>query len=408
MNSPDRKNRTSVKSPAFKRAGPWVAVCLVAATFGWIWVTPVTIVRYPHNGEWLASGYRLKEDTFDNPRLRLLRSREKLADVMAPGHSQFEKISLLRKWAHDQWSFNNLPFYYPPWDAVEILDLEREIGNKGFCAQYSIVFLQACQAMGIHARYIDLPGHFVVGVWSDEFNRWVVMDPLNDCYYEEAGLPLTGRRLCEAYWKGEVGGIFRVNSNGMRVPMSREDLKVFRMYSIVTEADQLTRPVDVVINNGPVRRLAHETDFRRYPIVGRDRLSFTPTFLSWRGAPAKEFFPGKVQSQDSDDFAYRMNQTLIFVARQDKDLGVVKLILWAENEPSFKEFQFEDIDGSWKVCEREIVWPLEPGINRFRVRTRTTFGWLTYPSECDVFYKPAWWGIRPLQPAASRVPSYGP
>ena len=123
----------------------------------------------------------------------------------------FEKIVLLRKWAHSQWKAGP-SFYYPPWDAVEILDLARQHHNYGFCAQYGIVFLQACQSLGLHARYVDLPGHFVVGVWSDDYNKWVIMDPYNDIHFEQDGIPMKGRDICTAYWKN-VKNIYKVDSS---------------------------------------------------------------------------------------------------------------------------------------------------------------------------------------------------
>jgi hypothetical protein len=164
----------------------------------------------------------------------------------------------------------------------------------------------------------------------------------------------------------------------------------------------------VIVNEQPNRKLVRESDFRRYPIIGRDRVGFAPPYIAWKEPWAKEFFPGKIHSQDKDDFTYRMNQTLLFVARQDRHHGVIKLILWAENEPSFKNFLFQDDTGEWREGTREIVWPLEPALNRVRVRTRTNSGWLTHPSECHIFYKPAWWGIVSLPPASSRIPTYKP
>ena len=114
-----------------------------------------------------------------------------MLQVTAPGKSEFEKIVLLRKWVRDQWEGTS-NFYYPPWDAVEILDLARKHGNSPFCAQYGIVFLQCCISLGIPARYVDLPGHFVVEVWSNEYNRWVLMDPTHDIHYEKKGIPVKG------------------------------------------------------------------------------------------------------------------------------------------------------------------------------------------------------------------------
>src|SRR4051794_10114005 len=131
---PDRRSTENSPPSSSRKKIRWLVGFLAAAAFVWLWGTPMTLVTQESNGEWLASAYRLKEDSFDHPRLALLRSRERLDDVVAAGHSEFDKIVLLRKWAHDQWSYRGDAFYYPAWDAVEILDLARGLGNKGFCA----------------------------------------------------------------------------------------------------------------------------------------------------------------------------------------------------------------------------------------------------------------------------------
>ena len=159
-----------------RRIRRWPAFVFLGGFLIWLWRQPVMVVTGEENGRWLTSTYRLSEDVPTNPRLELLRRREKLDDVIAPGKTQFEKLVLLRRWVHSQWTYSGDPFYYPAWDGVEILDLARKIGNKGFCAQYAVLYLQACQSLGLHARYVELPGHFIVGVWSDDYDRWVLMD----------------------------------------------------------------------------------------------------------------------------------------------------------------------------------------------------------------------------------------
>lgn len=373
--------------------GPWRKIIFrlaigLGVAFA-IAVTPVVFVTQLKSGEFLVSNYKMLEDDFNNPRLVLLRRREHLDKVVAPGLRQFEKIVLLRKWAHDLWEGGQV-FYYPPWDAVEILDLVRQYNNKGFCAQTAIVFLQACQAMGIHARYVDLPGHFVVGVWSDDYNRWVVMDPSHDLHYERDGLPMKGRDMCNAYWNKDVKGIVTVSSDGTRSRVKREDLAIYRAYSISEYANQLAQPV-IVIVNGVRKKLVHEDDFRRYPLVGTDEVGIESAFLAWKSDGTKEFRGVRPETADPDDFRYAKNQTLIFVARRNPRQGRVKLVLHPENSQTFKEYLF-NLDGSgWQTSPtNEFLWGLNPGMNRLEVRIKTAFGWEGPVSRISLFYKPTY------------------
>lgn len=354
--------------------------------------TPRIIRISRHNGEFIASSYIFQEDDFADPRLKLLRQREHLDEVVAPGKTQFEKIILLRHWAHTQWKSSD-HFYYPPWDAVEILDLARRYNNRGFCAQYAVVFLQACQSLGIHARYVDLPGHFTVSVWSDDYNHWMIMDPTLDLYYEKEGDPLRMGQLCDAYWTKNVQGISKIGFDGQRTPLKVDDLSDYRMVSIVEKADQLSHPV-VIELKGKLEPLRHQADYHQYPYVGRDDLGIGSVFLSWKNPHAKEFMEGRPKSDDPDDFRYHLNQTLIFRARRNPDKGNMKLVLLAEGSPTFDKYQIKINDADWQtIGTREVLWMLRPGMNTLSARIQTQFGWLGPVSSMTVFYKPAWWPL---------------
>lgn len=366
-----------------------VAVCILIAAGVVIAQWPVIFVVKQDNGRFLASSYEMREDPPTTPDLQKLRQREHLDQVVAPGKSQFEKIVLLRRWTRQQWE-TQAPFYYPPWNALEILDLARTHQSRGFCAQYAIVFLQACQAMGIHARYVELPGHFIVGVWSDDYNKWVVMDPMNDVHYEQDGIPLGGVRLLRAYWNKNTTGIYEVKSDWTRKEILPDDIKLYREYSIVKRANHLSDPVDVKVNHGPMFKLRHLEDYRQYPLIGRDDLALASPYLAWQDKSAVENFPDKPKSGDPDDFGYFFNQTMIFVSRRYPSDGRVKLQLEAENSPTFKGFQINLNGAGWQSIDvHKLSWPLKTGMNRLRVRIETNSGWLCTPSEMTIFYKPA-------------------
>jgi hypothetical protein len=342
------------------------------------------------NGEMLLSRYPLKEERWDHPRLQLLRRREKLDQVVAAGRTQLEKIVLLRKWAHDQWK-ESTTFYYPPWDAVEILDLARKERNYGFCAQYAIVFLQAARSLGLHARYVDL-GHFLTAVWSDEHDKWLIMDPNNDWHYERDGRPMKGIELNRASWAKNPGIIYKVDSKGGRTPVTEQELSLFRNYSIILRNDQLSEPETISVN-GKVHKLVHEADFHKYPVLGRDQIGYGDMFLAWRAEGVDNPPTTKLTSDDPDDFRMIYNQTLIYVGTSNPEKGLLKLKLVAEQTPDFATFQFRTPQTDWADCNADVAWLLMPGINGMSARVKTTNGWTGPPAELKVFYKKNWLGI---------------
>lgn len=361
---------------------------MAAGLIGWVAQSEIVLVTREHNGEIAVSSYALREDNFGHPRLQLLRSREKLDEVVSTAETQFEKIVLLRAWVRRQWESGG-SFYYPPWDAVEILDLARQHGNRGFCAQYAIVFLQACQSLGIHARYVDLPGHFVVAVWSDDYNRWVVMDPTNDINYELDGVPVRGRDLYRAYWRNDVRGIVRVDSAGNRKAVTRDDVSNYRLYSIGLSANQLSEPVEVK-SNGRRRTLVPASDYRTYPRVGRDRLEITTEFLAWRSRDAQQSFPQRPETGDQDEFRYALNQTVILLANERLTNRILKVALLSNNSPTFERFLIRsDESTDWvPTPSSTIKWLLHPGMNELSVRIETRYGWRGNVSCIRMFYKP--------------------
>src|SRR2546425_793759 len=367
------------------------AVCalsvVAAVLMGWVAQSEIVLVTNEHNGEFTVSSYALREDDFHHPRLQILRSREKLDEVVSTAETQFEKVILLRAWVRRQWESGG-SFYYPPWDAVEILDLARNYGNQGFCAQYAIVFLQACQSLGIHARYVDLPGHFVVAVWSDDYNQWVVMDPTNDIHYERDGVPLRGRDLYHGYWTDALRGIEQVDSKDHSKAITRNDLGNYRLYSIGLLANQLSEPVEVK-SNGRWRRLLRASDYRTYPRIGRDRLEITSEFLAWRSKDTEESFPLRPETSDQDEFRYALNQTVILLANGRLTNRILKVALLSSNSPTFERFSIRsDESTAWVPnTSATIKWLLHPGMNELTARIETRDGWTGNISSIRLFYK---------------------
>lgn len=355
----------------------------------------LVIVTSEDNGEIPVASYSLREDNFRHPRLQLLRTRENLDDVVAGAATQFEAILRLMHWTRRQWEPGSR-FHYPPWDAVEILDLARTRGNRGFCAQYAVVLLQACQSMGIHARYVDLPDHFVVAAWSDDYDRWVVLDPLNDTYYERDGMPMRGRELYRAYWTGDRSGVVRVDAAGNRTPVTLEDLSFYRLYSISMAANQLSSPVEVRIG-GAWRALAHAGDYRTYPLVGRDAVEVASEFLEWRTTDAGESFPARPETSDEDEFRYALNQTIIVLANERVTNRILKVALLSGNGPAGSRFLVRsDEKGEWVAAPAATVkWLLSPGRNALFARIETDFGWQGTVSRLKVVYKPALFEFAP-------------
>ncbi|OGS13063.1 MAG: hypothetical protein A2234_09695 [Elusimicrobia bacterium RIFOXYA2_FULL_58_8] len=342
------------------------------------------------NGRFVVTSHQALEEDFSHPKLLALRTREKLDAITAQGKTQFEKMVMLRQWARRQWEPGS-KFYYPPWDAAEILDLARKHKNYGFCAQYGVVFAQACMAMGIHARYIDIVGHFVSEAWSDEYAKWVAMDPYNDVHYERDAVPLNARELCRAYWENDLKGLTKVDSAGNKTRIKKTDIELYRMYALYLRSNHLAHPVTVERSGGKAS-LSHEPDFRRYPAIGAGPSSvvYIHTIVSFRDKFARENFTAWPVLEDLETYHRPVNQTIMSVAGSETQGDMVKVALTADQAPAFDTFLMKFNGGGWQRAPAKMMGQLEPGFNKLAARLVTKEGWQGPESSVELFYKPPW------------------
>jgi hypothetical protein len=220
------------------------------------------------------------------------------------------------------------------------------------------------------------------------------MDPTNDIHFERNGLPLNGRELTLDYWTKNTKGMTSVSSDGIKTPVTLDSLSVYRGYSIDMEANQLSTPVTAIVN-GKRRVLHHENDYHLYPLVGRDNVGLLSAFVAWKNAGTNLFEPDRRKSNDPDDFSTKKNQTFLYYGRLDAPDNFIKVVLQAEDSPTFKNFLCSIDDGDWQPIQNGgVIWSLHFGMNSCAARIETVYGWQGPISRAVVFFKPAvfkWW-----------------
>lgn len=139
-------------------------------------------------------------ERFDQPKLIKLREKYSLNKQIAKGNSQFEQMILLSDWVSRQWKHGRSGYRGDTryqFNALEILSRVAQ-GQQFFCSEYAVTFIQSALALGWTARAVGLlKGHYVTEIWSDDFNKWFVLDPDYNLHYEKDGIPLNARELAE-------------------------------------------------------------------------------------------------------------------------------------------------------------------------------------------------------------------
>ena len=169
------------------------------------WTKTVKVVD-AHNEEIIRTSIPFKYEPYNEPRLKQLRAQYHLDDVVRGANTEFEMITRLALWAAKQWKYGDwhLDEYYPEWNALEILKKDakgKTIG--GFCEQFDLVFLQACESFGLPGRGISIShgslplpkvgGHEPTEIWSNQFKKWVYVDGTSAWYAVDTatGVPLS-------------------------------------------------------------------------------------------------------------------------------------------------------------------------------------------------------------------------
>ena len=151
---------------------------------------------------------RFKFDSYDNPKLKELRERFRLDEVVAPGRDEFERQVLLLDWVHTRFR----KFGRPTSDARGALDIlaANDAGHTFFCAHYADVLVSAAASLGWVDRALALrrPDHIGSGstehssteIWSNQHRKWVMFDPTFAMYAEKDGVPLNAFELRQEWF----------------------------------------------------------------------------------------------------------------------------------------------------------------------------------------------------------------
>jgi hypothetical protein len=313
---------------------------------------------------------RFKFDSISNPKLKELRELCNLDAVVAPGQDEFGRQVLLLDWVHHQFKSFGRPSTEAK-GALEILKAIQE-GHTFFCSQYAHVFVSAAASLGwidrelALRRHQDKPGggsteHSSTEIWSNQYRKWVMMDPTAKMYIEKNGIPLNGYEIRQEWFQRSGRDLIFVIGKE-RKKYRKPDLPI--LLGRFTGFGQLTVPADELDKYGFIGYIPNTDlmnaglDYGRMFIV-QDRLC-EGTRWHQRTVPAD---PGM-------DPYFPINQaSLSLVPEQNKFRVALQTMT-----PNFREYQARIDNGSWRAPGRDLLWNIHPGWNRLEVRTVNQFG----------------------------------
>ncbi len=331
----------------------------------------------------------------DDPRNREVVERDDLDDIVKNSASEFDAIVKMLDYASRRWVYGSPSLEYPKWNTVDIAERAHSLGDGGMCIQHAAYLAHILTAVGFQARHLNIQYHEVVEVWSNDFDKWIYLDPTQavDLYMYDAvtGEPLNLREMHEQY---------------------------YRMYGVKTPVDWMktpdtwrtAKPDPKALPSGfsttdPRVELSHVGWVGYYELLDFIRMMPRNDFSS-RAIPEPlqqgtiqwpwdgyinwydELAPPKLQySRHTDrvaDFWPDLNRVRFEAVPEI--IGDMVFITMTTFTPGFKTFQVRVDGGEWKDSDTRFNWRLHSGKNRLEMRAVSGFGVAGHPSHIELNY----------------------
>lgn len=314
---------------------------------------------------------RFKFDSFENPKLKELRERGRLDEVIASGKDEFDQQVRLMDWTHRQFKMFGRPSTNCH-GALQILQAIDE-GHTFFCAHYANVLVSAAASLGWVNRSLALrrhqgvnknggsTEHSVTEIWSNQHRKWVMLDPTSNMYLEKDGVPLNAFELRqEWFYRGGTNLVFVVGKE--RKKYRKSDLPIF--LGRFAGFGDLTVDPDEPDKYGFIGYIPN-TDLMD---SGYDyaKMFITKDAL----CDGTKWHVRTLPANPAVDPYFPIGQAALSLRAVDGKLLVAIKTL----TPNFKRYEVQIDGGGWKPSDEQFNWRLRSGPNRLEARTVNRFG----------------------------------
>ncbi len=324
-------------------------------------------------------------EPFDQPRLKELRQKYKLDEVVAGSSSELQELGRLAAWSATRWEkTGHLKDIYPVWCALDILTPHADgtpIG--GFCQQRSLVFLQAAESLGHVGRVVSIGsgdrvktyrgGHETTEIWSNQFHKWIHVDGDNGWYFVD---------------------------NETDVPLSFLELRERQMDHLAGKTPTATRCVRLIDQERSWSTFADKPAFVELRLVPRsnflEQASPLPLNQGMRGwfwtghyvwsddrEPTRPLYVHRVTRREDFEWDVNRTQILLTATKQPDELQVTLIT----ETPGFADFVKEE-NGVRATTPATFVWKLRSGKNQLWVTSQNSAGKKGVPSTVELDYSP--------------------
>lgn len=332
------------------------------------------------------------------PRTVQVREEYQLDDVVSGCPTEFEAQCALKRWVRSRWNHGWSLSFDKVKDALDILH-EADRGEQFNCGFYNRVFVECARSLGWVARPIGIAvgdsgfprghnvgnvGHSVPEIWSNQYRKWILLDPDLNCHYERAGVPLSALEIHDAWLSHEAEALTVVQEqpefvapHGSNVDLVKQMMPNMDHFD-AEEAAHLCRRF---ARHGAIDYYAR-LSIGKWTWLDRRCL---PTFIS-------HFAPGGtgILTSNPDDLYWTVNVVRLG-ARASWGDGAKLTVTLEHCMPWFDHYEVR-IDGAeWQTQPETVDWALREGENVLEVRPVNVCGRAGITSRLEVAYAPAKW-----------------
>lgn len=363
----DKKARSWKRLPV--AAFALALLCILFLVFRLMPGPAVEISVSPVNSR--KSNFHFVPEHWQEPMLRQLREQENFKDL--GGRDQLALFLNYCHWTHSQWPMS-VPDPYPRSNAIDILADIRSGKTGGFCGQYAYVLADVLKSMGFFAvRYVELwsdegESHFVVEVWSDQFAKWMILDPAEDVYYAflDSGRPASALEVHATL--SNPGKIAAFSASQPRTSRGSHKMNLYANMAVSTRSDlmHLDKPPTV------------GDRFRTF-VFYRDQRGISRTFAGR--------IPYSLVTDRADDINFDCNYVLVN-GRYDRKRGTITLEFASEGSMfNFFHFAFSTDEGkTWKRCGSSMELAASARVASVWVSAVNAYGRFGQPTRVSIQY----------------------
>ncbi len=393
--------RENGDSDALYRAESYIAPLYCYDLNPWHGVTFEKMV----NGRVVNPTYTFTYQDMGHLKVRQLYERAGIAGMEAAAETELDLIQAISDWANEQWGHMQ-PMPYPTWDAHEILD-RVETGDAFWCTFKAALFVQACNAAGLTGRMIGISrkhsdAHTVSEVYSNQFRKWMLVDPWINCYFERDGIPLSAREFHDAI--ADPSGIYIVfGKNGQGTEFW--DKKTGKADSLPSAEKRVLvseHPRKGLIDFYHDVRIVLRNDQTVHPQEAENR--YVDGFMLPYNARGGEFWGPQLHWTDDstapiitsantsvvNDFEWPLNEVTVDFMKQSINGAPVEIELTFRTlTPSFSHYRLI-VDGEESETRSgNFLWRLKKGRNTLSVCSLNAAGREGFTSEFVLDYDPS-------------------